>query len=297
MEHAHAEANPWSLGASLSWYFVHDRQNFGVVTATADHGPVHLEARYNYEALKTGSAFVGWNFEFGETVTFGITPIVGCMFGDVGGPILGLELALGWGPLSFSSQAEWVTDVQEDTGGFVYVWSELDVRPWRWLRAGMVVQRTPRVPHRAGGGVRAAARRERVEARPDRVLVPARRHRPVLRGSDRRELLRARFRRGERRRRGAGADVRQELVPHHVAPRDEREAECREIGETGPEQELGRAVHEPELLHQHHHEVPGEGGEQPQAHDAALHPDRSLGVGELEAGDGDRGSPTAVSTT
>ena len=53
MEHAHAEAKPWSFGASLSWYFVHDRNNFGVVTATADHGPVHLEARYNYEALKT----------------------------------------------------------------------------------------------------------------------------------------------------------------------------------------------------------------------------------------------------
>ena len=142
MEHPAREETAWGLGASLSWYFVHDRTNFGVVTATADHGPLHLEARYNYEALRTGSAFVGWNFEFGHTVTFGVTPIVGCMFGDVGGPILGLELALAWGPLSFTSQGEWVTDVQNDTGGFVYVWSELDVRPWEWLRAGLVVQRT-----------------------------------------------------------------------------------------------------------------------------------------------------------
>jgi hypothetical protein len=55
-----------------------------------------------------------------------------------------------------------------------------------------------------------------------------------------------------------------------------------EVGQAGPEQELERAVHEPELLHQHHHEVPGEGGEQPQAHDAALHPEGRLGVGELE---------------
>jgi hypothetical protein len=148
VEQAGHEEQPWSLGASLSWYFVRDQKNFGVVTATADHGPIHLEARYNYEALRTASTFVGWNFEFGETVIFGLTPIVGCMFGEVGGPIVGLEVALGWGPLSFSSQGEWVTDVQGDTGGFVYVWSELDVQPWEWLRAGVVVQRT-RVFHTA----------------------------------------------------------------------------------------------------------------------------------------------------
>jgi hypothetical protein len=142
VEHVEHEERAWSFGASFSWYFLRDQADFGVVTATADHGPIHLEARYNYEAKHTASTFVGWNFEFGEAVTFGITPIVGCMFGEVGGPILGLELAVGWGPLSFSSQGEWVTDVQGDTGGFIYVWSELDVRPWQWLRAGMVVQRT-----------------------------------------------------------------------------------------------------------------------------------------------------------
>jgi hypothetical protein len=142
VEHAEHEEHAWSFGASFSWYFLRDQADFGVVTATADHGPIHLEARYNYEAKRTASTFVGWNFEFGETVTFGITPIVGCMFGEAGGPILGLEVAVGWGPLSFSSQGEWVTDVQGDTGGFIYIWSELDVRPWQWLRAGMVVQRT-----------------------------------------------------------------------------------------------------------------------------------------------------------
>jgi len=141
------EAKAWHFGASLSWYFVHDATNFGVPTATADHGPLHLEARYNYEALRTASAFVGWNFEFGKTVTFGLTPMVGCMVGDAGGPIVGLEVSLGWGPLSFSSQDEWVYDVRGG-GGFFYAWTELDVRPWHWLRAGVVLQRT-RVFHTA----------------------------------------------------------------------------------------------------------------------------------------------------
>ncbi len=142
------EAAPWSLGAALSWYFVPDQKNYGVPIVTADHGPVHLELRYNYEALRTASALVGWNFEFGETVTVVVTPIVGSMVGEAGGPVLGLELSLGWGPLSFSSQDEWVTDLKGGTGGFVYVWSELDVRPWGWLRAGVVVERT-RVFHTA----------------------------------------------------------------------------------------------------------------------------------------------------
>src|SRR4030095_4183825 len=120
VEHAEHEEHAWSFGASFSWYFLREQADFGVVTATADHGPIHLEARYNYEAKRTASTFVGWNFEFGETVTFGITPIVGCMFGEAGGPILGLEVAVGWGPLSFSSQGEGVTDVQGDTGGVLY---------------------------------------------------------------------------------------------------------------------------------------------------------------------------------
>jgi hypothetical protein len=138
---------PWSLGASLSWYFVPEGQNFGLGTATADHGGLHLEARYNYEALRTGSAFIGWTVEFGDTVTLALTPMAGCMVGDAGGPILGLEVALGWGPFSFSSQDEWVYDFRGG-GGYFYAWTELDLRPWEWLRAGVVVQRT-RVFHTA----------------------------------------------------------------------------------------------------------------------------------------------------
>ena len=132
----------WAFYASLGWYFVPDQTNYPQPTVTADHGPVHIELRYNYEALRTVSLFVGWNFEFGETVTFGLTPIVGSMLGEAGGPVLGLEVSIRWGPLSFSSEGEWVTDRHGGTGGFLYSWSELDVRPWEWLRVGAVVQRT-----------------------------------------------------------------------------------------------------------------------------------------------------------
>ena len=39
-------------------------------TITADYGWLHLEARYNYEGLDTGSAWIGYNFSVGDKLTF-----------------------------------------------------------------------------------------------------------------------------------------------------------------------------------------------------------------------------------
>ena len=139
---AEAARGDWTPSVSLFWYLAPGQKNFYVVNAGADHGPLHVELRYHDEAIGTGSALIGWNLEFGETVKFGLTPGVGCLIGDEGGPILALDLALGWGPLSFTSQTEWLWEIQTGKGWFVYTWTELDVRPWPWMRAGAVAQRT-----------------------------------------------------------------------------------------------------------------------------------------------------------
>jgi len=132
----------WTLGASLFWYLAPGQKNFWVLNASADRGPLHLEVRYHDEAIGTASALIGWKFEFGETVKLGLTPSVGCLIGDEGGPIVGLDVALGWWLLSFSSQQEWLWEVQGGSGWFFYAWTELDVRPWPWMRAGIVAERT-----------------------------------------------------------------------------------------------------------------------------------------------------------
>jgi|GEM_PF-188457 len=141
-EKGEAAGPDWSFGASLDWYFVLDQKNYPQPTVTVDRGALHLEARYNYEALRTASIFVGWNFELGETLKLGLTPMVGSVLGETVGPAMGLGLTLSWGPLGFSSQGEYVVARLGGTASFVYVWSELEVRPWEWLRAGMVVERT-----------------------------------------------------------------------------------------------------------------------------------------------------------
>ena len=63
----------WSLTASAYTYFVPDSANYVQPTFTADRGRLHLEARYNYEAIQAGSAWVGYNFSGGETLAWTFT--------------------------------------------------------------------------------------------------------------------------------------------------------------------------------------------------------------------------------
>jgi hypothetical protein len=40
-------------------------------------GWLHLEARYNYEALETGSVWAGYDFNAGKKLVLDLTPMVG----------------------------------------------------------------------------------------------------------------------------------------------------------------------------------------------------------------------------
>src|SRR5262249_3713076 len=86
----------WSGAATGYYYAMRDEPDFGVGVATLDRGPLHLEGRYNYEARDSGSAFVGWKFSGGDTVTFEVTPIIGGLFGATSGVVPGVEASVGW---------------------------------------------------------------------------------------------------------------------------------------------------------------------------------------------------------
>src|SRR5262249_1982890 len=61
-----AEKPEWSFSASAYAYFVPDSREYVQPTFTADRDWLHLEARYNYENLETGSAWLGYNFSGGK---------------------------------------------------------------------------------------------------------------------------------------------------------------------------------------------------------------------------------------
>ena len=109
-----AAANPqpeeepaWEFSVAGYTYFVPDDSDYVQPTFTADHDWLHLEARYNYEALDTGSAWVGYNFSGGETVTWEFTPMLGAVFGATDGIAPGYKGLLGWKKLEFYSEGEW----------------------------------------------------------------------------------------------------------------------------------------------------------------------------------------------
>ena len=72
----------WTAEVDLSLWLPPDDSNFLLLQASADRGPLHLELRYNYENLETGSAWIGWTVEGGESVAFFITPMLGVLAGE-----------------------------------------------------------------------------------------------------------------------------------------------------------------------------------------------------------------------
>ena len=132
----------WSFSASAYTYVVPDDRNYVQPTFTADHGWVHLEARYNYEALETASAWLGYNFSGGDKLPWEITPMVGGVFGDTAGIAPGYKGSLGWWKLELYSEGEYLFDAGSSSDNFLFNWSELTLAPVERFRFGMVTQRT-----------------------------------------------------------------------------------------------------------------------------------------------------------
>jgi hypothetical protein len=132
----------WSFYASASTYILPDDPDFVQPAVTADRGWLHLEGRFNYEDRNTGSAWFGYNFSVGETVTLELTPMIGAVFGQTGGIAPGYRGSLSWGMLQFYSETELVVDTGSSGDSFLYTWSEFEVAPADWCRFGLVLQRT-----------------------------------------------------------------------------------------------------------------------------------------------------------
>jgi len=136
----------WAFNASIYGYFPPEDHHYAQPTVMADHGALHLEARYNYEALKSGSAWIGWNLETGKELTLNATLMAGGVVGDLRGVAPGYELTLAWKAFELYSEGEYVIDTSDSSGNFFYNWAQLGWSPLEWLSVGLVSQRT-RVYH------------------------------------------------------------------------------------------------------------------------------------------------------
>ena len=137
-----ASTDNWNYALSTATYLVRNDREYLNPTLTADRNWLHLEARYNYEALKTGSLWLGYNFSFGEKLTLEATPMVGGVFGDITGFAPGYTVSLSYWKLELFTQGEYFIDAGNAEGNFFYTWSELSLAPVDWFKFGIVVDRT-----------------------------------------------------------------------------------------------------------------------------------------------------------
>jgi hypothetical protein len=136
------EAKRWSFSTAIYTYIVPDDREYVQPTIIADHDWLHLEARYNYEDLETGSTWVGYNLSGGEKLTWKFTPMLGGVFGNTTGIAPGYKGSLSWWKLTLYSESEYVVDTGDSSESFFYNWSELTLAPLDWFRFGLVTQRT-----------------------------------------------------------------------------------------------------------------------------------------------------------
>jgi hypothetical protein len=132
----------WACSVLAYTYIVPDDTNYVQPTFIADRDRLHLEARYSYEDRKTGSAWLGYNFSFGDAVGIEFTPMIGGIFGRTAGVAPGYKASLSYKKLEFSTEGEYVFDFGDSADNFFYTWSELSVAPVDQFRVGVAIQRT-----------------------------------------------------------------------------------------------------------------------------------------------------------
>jgi hypothetical protein len=143
-----AEAPEWKYNVTVDGYIIPDGTSYVDPVFTADYSRLHLEARYNYENLRTGSLWVGYNFRRGDVDKGGkweldAKPMVGGVFGRTNGIAPGLEIALKYKTkIEATITNEYVFDTTSKSGNFYYAWPQLAYSPVDWLQVGAVAQHT-----------------------------------------------------------------------------------------------------------------------------------------------------------
>src|SRR5438552_317185 len=119
------DEDDWECSLSISTYLVQNGRDYANPNLVADRGWLHLEARYNYEAIKTGSFWLGYNFSVGKKLALEAAPMIGGVFGDITGIAPGYTISISYEPFELFTQGEYFFDAAIHAGNFFYSWSEL----------------------------------------------------------------------------------------------------------------------------------------------------------------------------
>jgi hypothetical protein len=137
----------WEFSLSTFTYLAQHERDYANPNFVADYDRLHLEARYNYEALKTGSVWMGYNFprfRIGKDLKVNATAMLGGVFGDSTGVAPGYSIEASYKIIKASTQGEYFFDAGNNSQDFFYSWSEFSASLPKTdcVRAGLVVERT-----------------------------------------------------------------------------------------------------------------------------------------------------------
>jgi hypothetical protein len=137
----------WDFSLLTFTYLAQHARDYVNPNFTADRDWLHLEARYNYEALKTGSVWTGYNFPsfcIVKDLKVKATPMLGGVFGDITGIAPGYSIEASYKIINASTQGEYFFGAGTSSGDFFYSWSEFGASLPKadCIRAGLVVERT-----------------------------------------------------------------------------------------------------------------------------------------------------------
>jgi len=130
----------WNFGVETDLYFTDPFILLPILTA--NKGKLHLETRYNYEDLKTASAWIGYNINGGDEFEYLITPMVGGAVGRTNGVAAGLEFIFSIVGFELYSESEYLFDVESKENNFFYNWTDLSYSPLDWFWFGVSGQIT-----------------------------------------------------------------------------------------------------------------------------------------------------------
>jgi hypothetical protein len=140
--HGLAADRDWSSALTVFYIDAAGQEAYPAATFFADRGALHLELRYNYEDLETGSLFFGGTLTAGENIVLTVVPMFGFIGGNAIGVAPGAEVTLEWWRITLYDESEYVLNGETSDDSFFYAWIEATISPTDWLRTGFVGQRT-----------------------------------------------------------------------------------------------------------------------------------------------------------
>lgn len=138
---SHAAESPWTISASTTVYFGRTVDVYAVPDIRVEYDALHVEGRYNYEALHATSVFLGWHLAFGDDEAgLDVTPMAGYVTGSTNGPAPAILLDARLGRLQLYNECEYV--FPKDDAGFFYDRSDLIYTFTTNMFAGFVGEHT-----------------------------------------------------------------------------------------------------------------------------------------------------------